>query len=629
MCRNDTTRRLFRLGASVALAMAAAWGQSAQQRPDWRRIGGSSAELMLAAPVTGPVEAVWFSAEGTHLYARLAPGRIFETQDYENWTPVSVPSDPALPLPAAAERLPESGVRLMAFPSNPARIYAVGEQLYRSEDGGRSWTNLTAFQSESVIGGPQRSLVVSPQDPDNLIVANDFGIWRSLDGGLSWCGLNQFLPNLPVERILSTPQGGRGVRIYAGRLGALELRSASPLWQAVEDSTMTREQQLERQLSAALGADITAVTSTGEVVYAGAADGRIWASLDSGRTWRPNSPATGGRVERLFVDSAEPRVALAALSGPGAHVLRTTNTGGFWDDLGGGLAVSAAYSVTAERSAGAVYAATDKGVFYAHADLESPGNPQVSWVLLSANLPAGAARDVRLDPAGNQLYAAMEGYGIFAAMAPHRAAVLRLVNAADYSNRPAAPGSLLSVVGGRVTAARGNALAYPVLAATDAESQIQVPFEAAGPNVALAVETSGGQVRFPVALQAVSPAIFVGRDGLAMLIDADSGQVLDAQNTAHSGARIQVLATGLGKVRPDWPTGLAAPLDNPPAVAATVKAYLDRVPITVSRAVLAPGYIGFYLVELQLPAVVNAGPAELYIAVDGQESNRVQIFLEP
>jgi len=30
-----------------------------------------------------------------------------------------------------------------------------------------------------------------------------------------------------------------------------------------------------------------------------------------------------------------------------------------------------------------------------------------------------------------------------------------------------------------------------------------------------------------------------------------------------------------------------------------------------------------------LPAIVNAGPAELYITADGQESNRVRIQIEP
>ena len=104
--------------------------------------------------------------------------------------------------------------------------------------------------------------------------------------------------------------------------------------------------------------------------------------------------------------------------------------------------------------------------------------------------------------------------------------------------------------------------------------------------------------------------------------------MLDAMNPAHSRGRIQILATGLGAVRPDWPTGTPAPQDNPPTVVATVHAYLDRQPVEVTRAVLAP-YIGFYLVEIEVPRIVNYGPEELYIEVDGHESNRVRVYIEP
>jgi uncharacterized protein (TIGR03437 family) len=48
----------------------------------------------------------------------------------------------------------------------------------------------------------------------------------------------------------------------------------------------------------------------------------------------------------------------------------------------------------------------------------------------------------------------------------------------------------------------------------------------------------------------------------------------------------------------------------------------------VTEASLAPGYIGFYLIEIQLPQVVNAGPAELYVEAEGQQSNRVRLYTE-
>lgn len=44
---------------------------------------------------------------------------------------------------------------------------------------------------------------------------------------------------------------------------------------------------------------------------------------------------------------------------------------------------------------------------------------------------------------------------------------------------------------------------------------------------------------------------------------------------------------------------------------------------------LAPSYIGFYLIEVQLPPITNLGTSELYLSAGGQESNRVPMVLEP
>jgi len=168
-----------------------------------------------------------------------------------------------------------------------------------------------------------------------------------------------------------------------------------------------------------------------------------------------------------------------------------------------------------------------------------------------------------------------------------------------------------------------------VLAATDSETQIQIPFEARGSSLALAVATSDRNLTLPsVPLEAAAPAIFVAPDGSPMLYDADTGMMLDAMTPAHSRGHVQILSTGLGRVTPDWPTGIAAPLDNPPKVAAAVGAFLDRQPVEVTRAVLAP-YIGYYLVEIEVPKIVNYGPAELYIEVGGEASNRVRVYIEP
>jgi uncharacterized protein (TIGR03437 family) len=302
------------------------------------------------------------------------------------------------------------------------------------------------------------------------------------------------------------------------------------------------------------------------------------------------------------------------------------NAGIFWDDMTANLQNTPVYGITADVASGAVYAATGAGVFMSYADLSSAGRGG-NWVNLNGKLPQSTATDVKLDTGGNQLFVALDGYGVYSAIAPHRTRDLRVVNAADFSQRAAAPGGLLSVIGGRVQSAETVNTTIPVLAANETASQIQVPFDVKGTALTVSLNLAAGRLDVGLPLQSVSPAIFVDPDGAPLVLDADSGVLLDSSKPARAGSKIQILTTGLGKVRPDWPTGVAAPLSDSPKVVANVKAYFDQVPIDITQAILAPGYIGFYLVEAQLPAVVNNGPAELYLESEGHASNRVRVWV--
>jgi uncharacterized protein (TIGR03437 family) len=622
VCRKGT------VGGAVYLLAVLSVAAFAQDSPGWRKVGGSAVDLALADPATGPVDAVWFSPNGSTLYAKTRAGGVFATTDYETWVPVAdPPSEPMAPA-AVPLRLPEAGARVIM--TSPARLYALGRQLFRSDDFGRSWTNLTAYQSTPVVGPGQNSLAIAPNDENQLILANNFGVWRSHDGGFSWSGLNQFLPNLAVRRIVSLPSGASGIRIAVDGFGILELPPGTPVWEPLRADVSDGETVLRQRYSAVIGAGLSAVAQVGNTVYAGSHEGRIWVSTDGGSTFRGTAVPvdTLGTVERLFVDPKQPWIALAALSGKGSHVLRTTNAGIFWDRLDGNLPDTPAHAVTADRAAGAVYVATDQGIFWAHVDLETASTAPVVWTALSSHLPAARAMDVALDATGLQLYAALDGYGVYATGAPHRLDSVRIVNAADFSTRAAAPGSLLSVIGARIHSVRNGNLEYPVLAASNEESQIQVPFEERGPSVALSLQTPSGTLIRELSVQPVSPAIIVGRDGVPLLWDAETGLPIDFRNGAHSDGRIQIWATGLGRVRPSWPSGLAAPLEDPPSVIASVKAYVDGIAVPVTRATLVPGYVGFYLIEVQLPLVMNAGKAELYITADNQESNHVPLLVE-
>lgn len=522
-------------------------------RLDWRQIGNSAIRHASGEVATGAVDRVWFTDRGT--IAVRAGRRSWEQVASGKW----IASDAAAPPAGEQERF--------------GRRYRVNLDAFRSEDGGKTWTNLTRHRGEPILGGLIKDIAVSPSDPEDIAVAGETGVWRSMDGGTTWASLNAGLANLPVRRIVSLPSGSRGMVVGAD--------GATLEWEPGQKTGWTLRSTME--------------------------------------------PSPSG----TWIDPFDARFALRA---QGGKITRTMNGGEFWDDVTGNLAALGEgafwFGITANRVAGVIYASGSKGIWFAETNFFSAAT-DLRWRKLGGALPDVPVFDVALDAGANQIYAAVDGHGIFAALAPHRLGQPGVVSAADLAARAAAPGALLSVFGQNLTGARSGERQVPLLASIEGESQIQVPFDATGRALALELTSREARWNLSIDLEAAAPAIFVDRDGSGMMLDADSGVMLDVMHPARSGMRVQILATGLGRVRPDWPAGLEAPLDNPPSVVAPVRVTLDGVPLEVTRATLAPGYVGFYLVEVEMPSLVNAGPAEIAVEVNGRASNRVRVYIEP
>src|SRR5271168_1398031 len=280
MCRHATPRNTRHIARSLLLVVLLGVegtelleGQSVELA--WRHIGNAAVESGLPSLATGPVSRVWFGADGSTLYALTPSGRIFQTIDLETWTlasAVSVPPPSNSPVAAS----PEAGQpRIVAVSGN--RFYAAGQNAYRSDDGGTTWNNLTAFKGQSILGSSLSDLAVSPQRPDVVVVAAADGVWTSADAGRSWSGLNDGLPNLPAARLLAVPSGTQGL--------LLALKTAPQLtpqvvewapgqkiaWRPAAGTEVERDINIKLALSkpTILGRTITAYATQGNFIYAG------------------------------------------------------------------------------------------------------------------------------------------------------------------------------------------------------------------------------------------------------------------------------------------------------------------------------------------------------------------------
>jgi uncharacterized protein (TIGR03437 family) len=628
MGNKATPAPLLQWALAGLLVAASAAGQS----PDWRRVGNSALDLELAGIATGPVDRVWYSPGGDQIWIRTSLGKTFVNNDLDHWVAVPQANAQTPPVPQeVAGMLPESGGHLRSPNAASPRVYAFAKFVQRSDNSGKNWENLTAFRGFSIIGDGLRDLAVSPANEDEIVVAGSAGVFRSVDAGRSWSSLNDTLPNLPPAHIRSLPEGPQGVQIELPGAMIVEWQPGErQAWRPANSLMAEGELRYRSLLGEARGAPVTALAISQSYVYSGMADGRILVSSDGGVNWQPEFRAdqAAGAAAAFWINPADGRVALAVLAG--RRVLHTIDGGLSWVDISANLPEASLRGVTADAAGSAVYVASDQGVYFSRTNLNALSVVPPVWSAVSG-LPPVAATDVKLDSSAIQLWVALEGYGLYQSIAPHRIGDPRLITVAGLIARSAAPGTVFSIEGARVNSANAGGLPVPVLAASDTESHVQIPFEARGDSLSLAIDGPGGsRTLSEVPLVTAAPAIQLDpRDGSPLLIDADSGVMLDAMHSARSHARIQILAAGLGRVVPSWPTGLQAPADTPHAVAAPVRAFLDRAPVQVTRAILAPGYVGMYLVEIEVPNIVNYGPAELYIEADGQPSNRVRVYIEP
>jgi len=612
--------RASRLAVSTAIG-ALLLASAAESATQWRRVGSAALETGLAGPAGGSVDDVSFSIDGS-LLVRLPTGLEWLSEDRgDSWRrpaagESSLPrirplADPDIRTPSG-----DALARVYRHPLQAGRAFALGRDLWTSPDAGRSWIRLSSAAPGSMIGSAPRALAFDPSLPDALYVANRSGLWRSLDGGASWAGLNENLPNFPSARFNPGVLAGPGLVTDLGEFELIRLRGAETwLRMPSRPATPVRERT---------GSDgRIAVSASGSIVVFSGGEAS-WTPIDA---QLPPS-ARGRRAASLWTSAERPMSVVAALEGAGSsRLLRSVDGGEIWDDITGDLPPGEIRAVAASIDSEAIYVAGDQGVFYAEADLSVPGATS-SWREVAGNLPEAVVEDLYLDASAGLLYASVRGEGVYRTRAPAVSDRLLLLNSADLSRRPVAPGGLLTVRGDEFFAAEVSGLPAPVLSQGEAESQIQVPFGATGPEMSLSLSTRSGAriLRYP--LEDASPAIFVDSSG-PLVLDAASGRLLDLGRPARPGSRILVLAAGLGRTRPSWPAGIPAPLENPPRAVAPVSANLGGADLPVISSTLAPGFVGTYLVELDIPRTIEPGIGELILRIGRRESNSVRVFVAP
>jgi photosystem II stability/assembly factor-like uncharacterized protein len=200
---------------------------------------------------------------------------------------------------------------------NAQRSVAYGDGVYKTEDGGRSWTNVGLKASEHI-----GRIVINPKDSDTVYVAaqgplwsagGDRGLYKTTDGGKTWTQVLKISENTGVSDVVLDPRNPDVIvaSAYQRRRHFHTLIDGGPeaaihrstdggkTWKKV--NTGLPGEELGR-----IGLAISPVDP--DVLYANVeaanAKGGIYRSTDNGVTWQKRMDYNGGAMYYgdLFTD---------------------------------------------------------------------------------------------------------------------------------------------------------------------------------------------------------------------------------------------------------------------------------------------------------------------------------------
>lgn len=194
--------------------------------------------------------------------------------------------------------------------ASPNVMYCGSEtgEVYRSNDGGQSWFNVS-YQMN--YGGGVNSIEVSPTNANTVFAGSGNGVFRSIDGGQNWSNVLSG-SNLAVNEILVNP----------GNTQIVLAACSNGLWRSTDGGSNWTQLYTQKSY------DVKCRPGNSSVVYLlknnpTAIKCEFWRSTDSGATWSLQStgwynstdPARTDGGGRLAVTPADPQRVYAYLIG--------------------------------------------------------------------------------------------------------------------------------------------------------------------------------------------------------------------------------------------------------------------------------------------------------------------------
>ncbi len=226
-----------------------------------------------------------------------------------------------------------------------------------------------------------------------------------------------------------------------------------------------------------------------------------------------------------------------------------------------------------------------------------------------------------------------------------------VVNGADFVAGGVIPGEIATIFGTNLTSASGinlssslplptqlekvsvtvNGVAAPIFAVDSVNGQQQINFQVPWTTDHVAqIQVTNNGATSPVVVVGVAPAepaIFnysTGGNVFGAILHSDF-KLANTADPAKAGETVLIYCTGLGYVTPLPESGVAATGQK---TMNTATATIGGVTASVSFAGLAPGFVGLYQVNAQVPSGLKSGNQPVTISISGATSKQVLLPVE-
>jgi photosystem II stability/assembly factor-like uncharacterized protein len=296
-------------------------------------------------------------------------------------------------------------VVIQLHPKNPDIMYvATNDYIYKTRDGGQTWTNLSKGMSHSRV----IAMAIDPAYPATVYAGTKGdAVYKSHDGGQRWTSMRSGLDDATitsvVNQFLFDPADAQHI-FLATTMGVFETKNGGEHW------AKRMEGMKEVLMVVTLGMDPTRPS----VLYAGTSGG-VYKSIDQAGRWEkvnnglvpPDMLKTSRalNVTSILVDPYEPDTVYAATL---AGLYKSTDAGGSWKRIGESLVDQMIVAMVLDRTRrGVIYITGRDGVHRS----EDGG---AIWKLMNSGLVTTNVRTIAQSATDSKVfYAGTNGSGLY------------------------------------------------------------------------------------------------------------------------------------------------------------------------------------------------------------------------